>query len=94
MSDIKTGLEHTAEGTDLERDGGDGVALGVGGPRGRRGRVQHTHQRLPLVQADGVPNEQYLLPLPSAQQLLPVEPAGGEYVVNKLAMNDSLSERD
>jgi hypothetical protein len=38
--------------------------------------VQHAHQRLPLVQADGVPHEQYLLPPPPAQHVLPVEPAG------------------
>jgi hypothetical protein len=39
--------------------------------------VQHARKRLPLVQADGVPHEQYLLPLPPPQKLLPVEPGIG-----------------
>jgi hypothetical protein len=61
--------------THLERDGGDGVAPGVGGLGGRRGRVQHARQRLPLVQAERVAHEQDLLPLPPPQKVLPVEPA-------------------
>ena len=63
--------------THLERDAGDGVAPGVGDLGRRRGGVQHARKRLPLVQADGVPHEQYLLPLPSPQKLLPVEPGIG-----------------
>jgi hypothetical protein len=69
------GRGRVAARTYLERDAGDGVAPGVGDPGGRRrGRAQHARKRLPLVQADGVPHEQYLLPLPPAQQVLPVEP--------------------
>jgi hypothetical protein len=69
------GRGRVAARTHLERDAGDGVAPGVGDPGGRRrGRAQHARKRLPLVQADGVPHEQYLLPLPPAQQVLPVEP--------------------
>lgn len=61
--------------TYLERDGGERGAPAVGGPGGRRGRVQHARQRLPLVQADGIPHEQYLLPPPFAEEIQPVEPA-------------------